>query len=175
MFRNNSYPSYKPWHITNDRLHTLLNHFCGDLSFENCSYKGYKLNLARITKQIECSSSYREENCFSEVEENIDFIKDCPTKDAYNTLGVFYALGKGVEADITKAIEFFNMANNKMSHFNLASLMSCGAKKSVNSDIMFHLGFCKDFPSEKIDLVKSNIAENFAQVDIEENECDLPF
>ena len=109
-------------------------------------------NLVRITKQVATSSH---ENCYDEVEDNLAFIKDCKSKDAFNTMGTFYATGKMVELDMNRAINYFNLSNNEMAHFNIASLISIGVISGSEADMMFHLTFCSDFPIDKLDLVKT--------------------
>lgn len=153
QFRNNAIPAYKPYYVTNDHVYNLLNYFCGEYHFEDCNYNGMDFNLVRITKQVATSSH---ENCYDEVEDNLAFIKDCKSKDALNTMGTFYAIGRMVEADMNKAINYFNLSNNDMSHFNIASLISIGVLSGTEADMMFHLTFCSDFPQDKLDLVKAN-------------------
>lgn len=153
QFRNNAIPSYKPYYVDNDHVYNLLNYFCGDYHFEECNYNGMDFNLVRITKQVATSSH---ENCYDEVEDNLAFIKDCKSKDAFNTMGTFYATGKMVELDMHKAINYFNLSNNEMAHFNIASLISIGVISGSEADMMFHLTFCSDFPTDKLDLVKTN-------------------
>lgn len=153
QFRNNAIPAYKPYYVNNDHVYNLLNYFCGDYHFEECNYNGMDFNLVRITKQVATSSH---ENCYDEVEDNLAFIQDCKSKDAFNTMGTFYATGKMVELDMNKAINYFNLSNNDMSHFNIASLISIGVISGSEADMMFHLTFCSDFPQDKLDLVKTN-------------------
>ena len=153
QFRNNAIPAYKPYYVNNDHVYNLLNYFCGDYHFEECNYNGMDFNLVRIAKQVATSSH---ENCYDEVEDNLAFIKDCKSKDAFNTMGTFYATGKMVELDMNKAIDYFNLSNNDMSHFNIASLISIGVISGSEADMMFHLTFCSDFPTDKLDLVKAN-------------------
>ena len=153
QFRNNAIPAYKPYYVNNDHVYNLLNYFCGDYHFEECNYNGMDFNLVRITKQVATSSH---ENCYDEVEDNLAFIKDCKSKDAFNTMGTFYATGKMVELDMNKAINYFNLSNNDMAHFNIASLISIGVISGSEADMMFHLTFCSDFPIDKLDLVKAN-------------------
>lgn len=153
QFRNNAIPAYKPYYVNNDHVYNLLNYFCGDYHFEECNYNGMDFNLVRIAKQVATSSH---ENCYDEVEDNLAFIKDCKSKDAFNTMGTFYATGKMVELNMNKAINYFNLSNNDMSHFNIASLIAIGVISGSEADMMFHLTFCLDFPQDKLDLVKTN-------------------
>lgn len=153
QFRNNAIPSYQPYYVTNDHVYNLLNYFCGEYHFEECKYNDMDFNLVRISKQVATSSH---ENCYDEVEDNLAFIRDCKSRDALNTMGAFYAIGRMVEQDMNRAINYFNISNNDMSHFNIASLISIGVLSGTEIDMMFHLTFCSDFPQDKLDLVKAN-------------------
>lgn len=167
QFRNNAIPAYKPYYVTNDHVYNLLNYFCGEYHFEDCNYNGMDFNLVRISKQVATSSH---ENCYDEVEDNLAFIKDCKSKDALNTMGTFYAIGRMLELDMNKALNYFNLSNNDMSHFNIASLISIGVLSGTEADMMFHLTFCSDFPQDKLDLVKANFHSRIGKKEVKENQ-----
>ena len=52
-----------------------------------------------------------------------------------------------------------------MAHFNIASLMACGAIDGTEQEILYHLDFCKSFPDDKKDLVKSNLKKRMLMSD----------
>lgn len=155
-FRNNSIPSYKPHYVSLNKMNEFLNYFCSDLVFIECNYKKeYQLNLAKL-KKIHMPFTSGPDDYNKEEVENINMLKECNTPDAFNSLGVMYALGKSTQSDLKIAFDYFKLSNNQMAHFNLASLMACGAISGTKKDISFHLNFCSDYPQEKISLIEFN-------------------
>lgn len=147
-------PSYKPFVVDISNIHKLLNHFCAEINFQSCTYKKQNLKLARKYKTTEYGSVSYE---ITKVDEDINVLNYCHDADAYNTLGCIYALGENVESNLKKAIEYFELADNEMSHYNLASLMACGAIEWSIDKIMNHLNYCHNIKLEYIDIIKANM------------------
>ena len=167
LFHDDMFPLYKPYYISLDKIYDLINYFCGDLSFKRCYFrKQYSLYLAKIKKkEAESSFTRMRGDILYEVKDNIDFLKSCHSKDAFNTLGVYSAVDKTAEDGLSKALKFFYLSNNSMAHFNIASLMACGAIDGTEQEILYHLDFCKSFPDDKKDLVKSNLKKRMLMSD----------
>lgn len=152
-FYNGAIPTYKPHIVDISNIRKLINYYCADLYFIDCNYKDYKFPLVRNVKSIEkyVSGSYE----LTRTDDDVHLLLQCKDSDAYNTLGVLYAIGNDdVKADLGKAQDYFIKANCELSHFNLAALMSCGAICADN--IEFHLNFCRNIDKTKIDNIKHN-------------------
>ena len=150
-FSNGYIPRSAPKNVLVSKLYELLNKFCGDICYVQCIYNGLDLHLVELVKEIEDSSSGS-----LEVVDDVNMLRECYTADAFNALGVCYALGKNVEVDLAKAQYYFYLSGNEMSHFNLASLMACGVVQGDENLINYHLSKCQSMAKDKIALVIEN-------------------
>ena len=150
-------PNSAPLAVSIDSLNNLLNYFCADDEYIDCNYKGEKIYLARRVKQIEgFSSRYWNGVLRKTIEDDYNWLSKCYSSIAINTLGVAYALGKGVQANIVKAKSCFERANNPHAHFNLANLIACGCLDGDIEEVNKHLTFCQEIPHEYKQLAEIN-------------------
>ncbi len=164
--RNNHYafyhdyiPEYKPFFVDISNIYKLLNHYCAEEYFQPCNYRNANLKLARKQKTVEryVSGSFE----IAKVGDDLNLLNYCNDADAYNTIGCCYALGENITSDLSKSIEYFKLANNEMAHYNIASLMACGAVEGTTDLIKNHLCLCHSIEQKHIDIVKENMSTLF--------------
>lgn len=171
FYYNNEIPTYRPYVVDISNVRKLLNYFCADTTYINCSYQDYNLPVVRTTRAIEKRVSFSYE--LTKTEDDIELLKQCREPDAYNTLGVMYLLGKnGLKADVRKAEDYFLKAKNEMSRFNLASLRACGILSgNVSPDsISYDLKHCPSIKDDKIQQVKKNFSTFQQKIDKQREE-----
>ena len=160
-FYFNKIPTSVPSEVSIDSLNKLIDYFCADDEYIDCKYDDNKIYLVRRVKKIENFSSRYFNGILREtIEDDYNWLMECYSEIALNTLGVAYLLGKGVKANIAKAKACLEQAKSPHSHFNLANLIACGCIEGDFEKVNMHLSFCPKIPSEYQELIKTNGRKN---------------
>ena len=174
-FRHRRLPSIAPANISLSKLNDTMNHFCAQGVFTTYDYgENRKLELIETKKLYSEYESCHGYICSTEYkEDNIVWLENCKTPDAYNSLAIRYVLGKEVPANKRKAFELFKKAGDiPYARFNIASLIACGYFEGTADDVEKYLQMRNDKGmlidswvvdgEDKFNLVREN-AKKYAQ------------
>lgn len=174
-FRHRRLPSIAPANISLSKLNDTMNHFCAQGVFTTYDYgENRKLELIETKKLYSEYDSCHGYICSTEYkEDNIVWLENCKTPDAYNSLAIRYVLGKEVPANKRKAFELFKKAGDiPYARFNIASLIACGYFEGTADDVEKYLQMRNDKGmlidswvvdgEDKFNLVREN-AKKYAQ------------
>lgn len=145
-FRHRRLPSIAPANISLSKLNDTMNHFCAQTIFTTYDYgDNRQLELVETKKIYSSYDSYGYIDSTEYKEDSIAWLENCQTLDAYNSLAIRYALGKGVSTDKKKAFELFKKAENGFyARFNIASLIACGYFEGTVDDVEDYLQMSND-------------------------------
>ena len=164
-FRDNIYPESSPLNVNLSYIDLLIADFIHDYSFNQ-----YK-NGTRVYELYEKSAKFftYKDYCNHNFYDNLEWIKQCNTRDSLDALGIAYALGRGVEVDKAKAVKYFKSADYLVSYFNLASLIAGGVIEGTLQDVRYYLDKIRD----DIEFVDLWTEDEDGNIYPEINHCDL--
>jgi len=132
-FINGALPTKMPLKVSTDSINNLLNYFCGSLQTCPFEYNGKKVNLSYIAKKVNINDhSFNFSTCVP-VDDDFNWLEDCTSDDAKNTLSVKYIIGEKYNRNKARNL----LENNEcaLAKLNLASLIACGYFDGVYSDV----------------------------------------
>ena len=146
-FVNTIIPKKEPLTIDVSNIDECLNYFCGNRSFVygidgfyNSPFTHAKFFSAIVKEKcIRNSMDFLEEQNdvsrkkvigFEGLDSNVNWLKECETKQAFNKLGIISFL---LDDDVEQALDFFYKSNSFYSSYNIACLQ---ALDKVTGDIV---------------------------------------
>lgn len=152
-FRCGSLPSKEPLWVNIEDINNLIDYLSSSVKvgtfkygeLNNIPYVFYERGRSELRSL--CTYNYK-------VEDDIKWMEQCHSPQAYNALATIYLFGKGVKSNINKSAYYFKKAANDVSYFNMASILASGSYKGTYEDFERYLSLSGDSFSKYYDRLK---------------------
>lgn len=176
QFLNIGIPLSEPKEVSITQVDELMYEFCSKIEYKSFVYNGRVLYLA-IPKKIKNVNDNMVERVVTFSDSNL-WVEKSDSSGANIVKGIRYALGlDGNTKDATKALHYFNLANNGLASYNIASLIAAGVlpgrKSSVNLYLTTAVATTK-FKWSYMNVIKNNAKYTFRQDSLNDDENILP-
>ena len=141
-FYKKEMPMSFPLRIDTNTINDFLLDICGDyFCSDDYTFNNKTFELCEYKKLKSLENFSRSSNPVSYSDDTIEWLTHCKSSHSYNSYAIRLVLGEDVKADEKKALEYFKLANNDCSYFNIVSLMSVGYFNGSLAEIEYYL--CK--------------------------------